>query len=298
MTDTPQPGLSWPRRIARFPLVCLFAALLVMGAVGAVGILLLHLLPPSGELRPWPTLPLQSLLAVGAVLGQLLAGILLERERPNALGWSGPVAPRLVGGFALGVVLQGALVAVLALAGWYALQPGHAATAHDLVGSTLLFLGAAVYEEVLFRGVLFRQLERLLGSWIALVLTAGFFGLAHAANPGATVLSGVAIAVEAGILLAAAYAATGSLWLPIGLHWAWNLFEGPVFGEAVSGHEGPHWFVARISGPELWTGGKFGPEASLVAVILCGAAGVVFVALAVRRGRMFSPPWLRRLFAR
>lgn len=288
-------SVSWPRRIARFPLVCLLVALLIVGTVAALGILVLHLKPRPGELAPWTTLPLAALLAVGAVVGQLLAGVLLERESLAALGWPRPVMRPLLVGLGLGALLQGLVVAVLALASFYALAPGHAATGGDLFGSTLLFLAAAAYEEVIFRGILFRQLERLLGSWVALALTAAFFGLSHRSNPGATPLSSAAIAVEAGVLLGAAYAATRTLWLPIGLHWAWNFFEGPIFGEEVSGGAGPHWLVAKISGPALWTGGSFGPEAGMVAVILCTAVGVGFLVLAVRRRRMLWPAWMRRL---
>ncbi len=85
------------------------------------------------------------------------------------------------------------------------------------------------------RGVLFRIVEESLGSWIALALSAALFGALHAFNPGATLTSSIAIALEAGVLLAAVFMVTRRLWMVIGLHTAWNFTEGGVFGASVSG---------------------------------------------------------------
>ena len=99
-------------------------------------------------------------------------------------------------------------------------------------------LGAAIFEEILFRGVLFRIVEEGLGTWAALLISALVFGFVHIGNPGATVWSSVAIAIEAGLLLGMAYQVTRSLPLVIGLHAAWNFTQGSVFGSAVSGTSG------------------------------------------------------------
>jgi membrane protease YdiL (CAAX protease family) len=85
-------------------------------------------------------------------------------------------------------------------------------------------LCAGIAEDVKVRGMLSRLLEQSLGTWVAIGLSALFLGLGHWRNPGATVRSSLAIAFEAGILLAALYAATRSPWPPIGLHWAWSPF--------------------------------------------------------------------------
>src|SRR5262249_39839900 len=118
------------------------------------------------------------------------------------------------------------------------------------------------------------------------------FGLLHAANPGATVVSTVAIALEAGALLGMAYAASRSLWLPIGLHFGWNFTEGGLFGAAVSGGHSQGVINSTIAGPALVTGGLFGPEASVIAVAVCLFATVVLSVSAVRRGRW--RPWRRQ----
>ena len=84
-----------------------------------------------------------------------------------------------------------------------------------------------------------------------------------------------------------------SLWLPIGLHFAWNFTEGFVFDVPVSGHPVEGLVEARISGAELLTGGAFGLEASVIALIVCTAAGVWLVVRAVRAGRSVPPRWKR-----
>lgn len=119
---------------------------------------------------------------------------------------------------------------------------------------------------------------------IAIILSGALFGLLHALNPGATLASTAAIAVEAGVLLAAAYLVTRSLWLAIGLHIGWNFTEGGIFGAAVSGGKSHGLITTAFAGPDWLTGGKFGPEASLTAVILCVVVAAVLLAVAIRRG--------------
>ncbi|HEX8870642.1 MAG TPA: type II CAAX endopeptidase family protein [Lentzea sp.] len=128
-------------------------------------------------------------------------------------------------------------------------------------------LGAAVTEELLFRGLLLQALEQWLGRWAALGITSAFFGFAHLANPSGTVWSSIAIACEAGGLLGAAFLWRHSIWFVAGLHWAWNTVVA-LLGIPVSGHAVPGWFTTEVSGPELVTGGGFGLEASVIPVLL------------------------------
>ena len=87
-------------------------------------------------------------------------------------------------------------------------------------------------------------------------------------------------------LLALAYVRTNSLWLPIGLHFGWNLFEGPVFGFPVSGIATPVLIEQRVQGPDIWTGGAFGPEAGLVQI---ASLGVGFATLWLYTRRRAPP---------
>jgi hypothetical protein len=107
-------------------------------------------------------------------------------------------------------------------------------------------------------------------------------------------VSTAAIALEAGVLLAAAYMYSRSLWFVMGLHFAWNFTEGGIFATSVSG--GPTEGVIRVSfasGKDWLTGGQFGPEASLPAVLICLAAGIAFIMMAKRANRVVPPSWRR-----
>ena len=139
----------------------------------------------------------------------------------------------------------------------------------------------------LFRGVLFRIVEGRLGTWLSLVLSSALFGLSHLFNPGATLWSAFAIAIEAGGMLAAAYAATRNLWVPIGLHFGWNFAEGAIFGTQISGKDAPEGLLhGALSGPNLLSGGEFGPEASVYSLIAGVLVTIAFMWLARRRGHI------------
>jgi uncharacterized protein len=146
-------------------------------------------------------------------------------------------------------------------------------------------LAAAVGEEIVFRGAVFRSINDRFGTTAALAFSAGLFGLLHMANPGATLLSTTAIALESGVLLGAAFASARSLWLPIGIHFGWNFTEGSIFGAAVSGGKSPGFFKFSLNGPDFFTGGAFGPEASVIAVVACLAVSVIFIWWAIRHRR-------------
>lgn len=135
-----------------------------------------------------------------------------------------------------------------------------------LITDFTFFFMVAVGEEVIFRGIFFRMIDERFNTWVALLISALVFGFVHIVNPGATVWSSTAIAIEAGIMLALAYKYSGSLWLPIGIHWAWNFTQGNIFGFSVSGGDaGNSLLTSSVNGPEFITGGAFGPEASILA---------------------------------
>jgi membrane protease YdiL (CAAX protease family) len=163
------------------------------------------------------------------------------------------------------------------IAPWQILLPGLAAP-----------LATGVYEELLFRGGVFRVAEVWFGTWIALVVSALVFGFVHLENDAATMQGILSISFWAGLLLAATYVLTRRLWLGIGLHAAWNYTQGSVWSGIVSGNEAPTAGLVRSSmeGPEWLTGGAFGVEASVVALVICSAVGVAMMAAAVRRGHV------------
>ena len=126
-----------------------------------------------------------------------------------------------------------------------------------------------------------------------LLLTSALFGAAHLGNPNATAFSAFCIAVEAGVLLGAAYMVTRSLWLPMGLHAAWNFTQGEVFDVPVSGIDEHGLVTAQMSGPPLLSGGNFGLEGSIIGLTIATAAGLWLVWLAVRQGKIVQPIWSR-----
>jgi len=224
--------------------------------------------------------------AAGLALGMLAIYALLVRgleARPATELRLGSAAPNLIGGVAVGAGLFVAVYAVLVAIGVVRIQGLAAQPGVPL--ALAMALSSAVGEELLMRGGMFRIVEDMAGTLVAILVSAGLFGLLHAANPGATVVSSIAIALEAGVLLGIAYALTRSLWLPIGLHFGWNFTEGGVFGAAVSGGKSHGLVSASVTGPDLLTGGAFGPEASVVAVALSLALSGAIGVLVMRRGQ-------------
>jgi membrane protease YdiL (CAAX protease family) len=200
-------------------------------------------------------------------------------------------APLLwIGGIALGAALFVALYVALWFQG-VARFAGFSADA-AVLSPFAIELAASFGEEVTFRGGVFRVLEDTFGTLPALVVSAAAFGLVHAFNPGANAVSTTAIALEAGVLLGLAYAATRSLWFPIGLHFGWGFAEGGVFGAAISGHGYQGLLHVPLAGPDLLTGGAFGPEASIEAVGISLVASLVLAVVAFRTGR-WKPLTLR-----
>lgn len=163
-----------------------------------------------------------------------------------------------------------------------------------MVPAIAMALSSGIYEELLFRGVLFRSVETWLGSWAALVVSSLVFGLTHLINPHGTLEGALFIAVEAGLLLAAAFMLTRRLWMSIGFHVAWNYTQSAIFSSNVSGNDAaPGLIRSTIKGPDYLTGGSFGVESSLLALFLCTATGIVMLVMATRRGKIMPPIWKR-----
>lgn len=180
-------------------------------------------------------------------------------------------------GLAVGLVYFCVVTGIMALAGGYkVISVG--APAGALIWAFCNFAVTAVGEEIVFRGVLFRWIDEKWGFPWALVVSGLVFGLVHWTNPGGTLWAGIAIAIEAGLLLGAAYKWSGNLWFPIGIHWAWNFSQGNLFGFKVSGQDaGVSLLQAQIEGPDWITGGVFGAEASVIAVVVGAVVSAWFI---------------------
>lgn len=240
-------------------------------------------------------------LVLGAVVGSTIAALvlgvafaalllllyhgavrLLERRRPDELRWS-DLGGGLLRGAGLGLLLFCVVIALIAVFGGYTIDGW--GSVGDSLAALGVMTGVAVAEELVFRGVLLRLLIEMTGTTWALAISAVVFGLVHLANPGATVWGALAIAVEAGLMLGAAYVAFRNLWVPIGLHLAWNWAQAGIFGVTVSGSDlkSLGLFEGTTSGSAVLTGGGFGPEASVFAILVCAVPTVLFLRMARAR---------------
>ena len=279
------------RRIVDFPLV---AMLIAIGAL-IVGITIAYLIASLAfpadfgvgiEVR-------FDVVAIPIILliYKLLIVRLGEHPRDDLRGTGGlrPLGWGLLGG----IVLFSLIVAVAAALGVYRITDEG-----DLNGLPKALITSALFpaisEEIVFRGVLFRWLEEFAGSWAALILTAALFGAGHLMNPNASAIAAVGIAFEAGVMLGAAYMLTRSLWLPIGLHAAWNFTQGEIYDIPVSGMPVHGLVDARLCCNPLLTGGGFGLEASVIAMVVATLFGLWLLWMAIKRDRLVTPTWLRR----
>lgn len=295
MTDaTHRAKPSLVRRIIAFPVTLLLIEITVVGvAASGYTIVVRALLGKSdGALN----------FAGGLMLAVLIVALFiamrrwLERSENREFAFAAS-GRELASGVAIGFVLFSAATGIVAALGGFEVL---GLRGIGQIWPTLtIAVTSGVFEETLFRGVLFRHIETMLGSWAALALTSALFGAAHLTNPGATPFAAFAVAMEAGILLGAAYLLTRRLWLAIGIHAAWNFTQGWVFSIPISGGSAPlGLLITRRVGPDWLTGGDFGLEASVIALVVATGAGLAMLMLAVRRGQILPPMWVRTRAAR
>jgi membrane protease YdiL (CAAX protease family) len=284
-SDDAKPAL-W-LRVLQVPL----ARLVVLGFV-----IFAMMVTSNNNLVIFKDEPLQS---IAAVLGTALAAVavyagwarFIERRPASEFALAG--AGREWGiGMLVGAGLYTACILILIALGIYRIEGLNPWT--FVIPAVAMALSSGIFEELLFRGVLFRSMEDMFGSWIALAVSSAVFGLVHLLNPAGTLTGAIYISIEAGLLLAAAYMLTRRLWLSIGFHMAWNYTQSAIFSGIVSGGVAePGLIRSNITGPDVLTGGSFGLESSVIAFALCTATGIVLLIMAVRCGQIVPPFWKR-----
>ncbi|MGG3508039.1 type II CAAX endopeptidase family protein [Paenibacillus lautus] len=245
----------------RFPIVWMI--------VGAIGIVLIDTLFRQLTERVEGMISLVLTLVMGllAILVYKLTLTYLARRSTPEIARQRAGIEALLGVLTGTIFIAGSVIIIMALGG-YSFQWASSANAGSvLISSIGAALGAAIVEELIFRGLMFQAIDRLGGKSLALAVTSLFFGVAHLGNPGATLYSAFAIALEAGVLLGAAFLWRRNLWFTIGLHFAWNAIEG-LLGIPVSGHSAAGLFTVKVNGAALLTGGDFGLEGSIVPVVV------------------------------
>ncbi len=279
--------LSW--RIIRFPIVKLILFLIVL----AIFAMLQSAISEYLDMRNTAS----TLGYLGATLFSImpfvLAYIVLVKaiEQRTLSEFAGNTAWRgLAQGTLLGVAMMSVLVGILALSGAYHIQGWQDVPWRDIID---VGIWAGIIEEILLRGVVLRMLEELFGSWAAIALSGLIFGFLHAGNPNADWWSSTAIAIEAGLLFGVLFCLTRSLWVVIGLHAAWNIAQGPIYGVTVSGIAQHGIINARIDGPWWLTGGSFGLEAALTSVVLSLIITGYFGYRLAQSNQVVGPWWRR-----
>jgi membrane protease YdiL (CAAX protease family) len=147
-------------------------------------------------------------------------------------------------------------------------------------------------EELIFRGVLYRIIETRLSTNLALIISGLFFGLSHITNEHATILSVLGAGIG-GLIAGMMFSTTKRLWLPISFHIMWNFMQ-VFYGTPVSGIDEfsrYSFFQSRLQGPDLLTGGPFGPENSIITIILTLIIFGAFYFVAWKNDRLIAPFW-------
>lgn len=257
------------------------AFLIIPGVVGYVLLL---------NIPAYAAVPLSTIAAV-ATLYAFKKYLSWYAEDSESLSFRGKM--RMMGiGWAVSVVNFLAIIVCLFLCGCYRIVNVELDVASQLSWLSL-FLLVGVVEEVIFRGILFRLIADKWNIAVGLTTSSLLFGLAHLGNPGATLWAALAIALASGWLFGMAYAYHQTIWVPVGMHWAWNYLEGGVFGCAVSGTPLDYrpLITPRISGTDLLSGGVFGPEASIICVAIGIGISIVYTVLYIKkRKRLGAKP--------
>ncbi len=287
MAERRKSGTPLWLRILQFPLT----RLVVLGAI-----IFFTMTTNNGFMVQFRETPA---ISIAVTIGMALFGMaiyyawgrFIERREVTELSLPGSGREWAMGAL-IGAALYASSAVVLMILGMYHIEGLNPWT--YLIPAIAMALSSGVFEELFFRGVLFKSIEDMAGSWIALVISSLVFGFTHLLNPGGTIEGAIYISIEAGLLLAAAYLVTRRLWLAMGFHMAWNYTQSAVFSGVVSGGvTDPGLIQDRIEGPDLLTGGSFGLESSIIALVLCTATGVILLVIAMRRGHILPPPWKR-----
>lgn len=271
------PGpLRWLRALGWAGL--LFVAFVVVYALGT------NLSKPAPHAAGTP-LSAAVTLAISLLGLALYAGLvrLAEARWPSELAVK-QAAPELLIGLVVGAAMLSAVVGALLISGLYDISGPRTSSPWNMINVGIV---SGFFEELIFRAIVFRLLMRALGIWPALGLSALLFGVLHLFNPNATPVAAIAIAIEAGLMLAAFYVLTGRLWVSIGVHAAWNFTQGWIWGARVSGipvEESLYLSSPKAGAPDWLSGGAFGPEASAPAMVIGTGVAIVVLYWAWKKG--------------
>ncbi|MEO7045845.1 MAG: CPBP family intramembrane glutamic endopeptidase [Ferruginibacter sp.] len=193
-------------------------------------------------------------------------------------------------GFLIGILLQSLVILIIYLAGTFLIVNINSLSA--LVSPFAFALSAGFVAEIIMIGIVFRLLEEQTGTTMALLIFIVLFAVLHVNLKGATIISVSATAMQAGLMLPAAYVFSRNLWLPIFLHFGWDFAEPGIFGGINPSSSLTHGLLTtKIAGNSLLTGGETGPQDSLSSLLLCLLLGLIFLAMAKRKNNLIKSYW-------
>lgn len=288
---TPPDSRVWrvihlPMILAIIAAVLLFIAALAISPLG-VGFRALTQLPGARYLVP----PISAAIAIAAYC--LFVRFVERRAYIEEFGTQGWLKEFVLGACG-GLVLSGATFAILLLLDAIRIIGFNPPTV--MVMPFIVQLSTSVILEITVCALGFRLVERLLGSWLSLLLLVLFFAALRLISANATPLAVFAVALEAGLLFAVLYMVTRRLWAAIGLNAAWKFAQIGFYGNAVTlgGQRG--FVLTSLEGPDWMTGGYAGTDTSIPAIVLAALFFVAALTVAIRRGQIVRPVWQRGRF--
>ncbi len=256
------------------------------GLIAASTISLVHL----GGDEWFKHLEWRTLVEAGGMLAAFVALIVValgvDKRDIGTLGFRlGAMPFGLIGGTLIGAGIFCIPLAILMAQGYVRYAPDLATFSWATLGmASLMMFVNVIDQELIVRSYPFQEIWQKYSGVAAVIVTTIIFVALHAGpiSKGTAGLLAGANVMLASILLGLAYLRSGELWLPIGIHYGWNTFQGPVLGINVTGTEaGTSWHMFAVDGPSLWTGGEMGVEGGLAG--LAGPiAGILLVLLFVR----------------
>ena len=277
-------------KILHFPLTKIIIGLIVVAGIVSLGqTLMRELLNQTGLERDLKRLITGIVVALISIISYIYLYKFYEKRKITEFSRKG-LLKNLGIGILIGAGLQALTIGFIYLKGGYSIVSFNPIL--YLIPPLTMAFTSSIFEETIMRGIIFRIMEEKLGSYMALIISALLFGAMHLANPNSSLVAGLGIAIQAGLLLAAAYIYTRNLWFPIAIHFAWNFTQAAIFGANVSGNAISKTLItSKIEGAEWFTGGAFGPEGSLQATIFCSIATIILLVLSHKDGKIIKPYW-------
>lgn len=278
-------------KVLQSPLIRILLAVLIVSAGIAIGQTILNLVRAAFSIT---NTGLANLLAFILIMPATYSAYwfyvrYVERRELTELGRANAIREFGLGSL-MGFGLFSFVIAALWLSGLYRVN-GIDFVLLSLIGALAGAFVSAFAQELIFRAIIYRISEEWLGTWWAVAVSAILFGLIHLSSAGATIFSALAVALQASVVLAAAYTLTHRLWMALGLHTAWDFANDGIFGVGVAGPSGQslHGLLqADLNGPSLLTGGALGIEASIITLVVMLIAGIIMLRMAYQKGQFVT----------